>query len=184
MKSIITLILFSLISFAAMAQHGDHDNHQKEKQKQHQHTDHLEVLIGHYMEAKNALVKDDLNSAKEHLDAFAKEVRSSEEMNQREEHSEKHAKHHGQMVATVKEAFETSDISKLRSAFKKISVELITAVENQGYEGALYKQYCPMYEGGSSWLSSEEKVQNPFFGQSMHSCGDSSEMIKKVDDEG
>lgn len=180
MKSILTLTLLSLISFTAIAQHEDHGNHQQE---QHQHTDHLETLIIHYMEAKNALVQDNFESAKEYLHAFSEEVHSSGEMNNHEEHSEKHAEHHGKMMAAVEEASGAEDIKALRSAFKKISDELITAVQNQGYERKLFKQYCPMYEGGSSWLSAEEKVKNPFLGQAMPGCGDSSELIIKDSDE-
>lgn len=178
MKSILTIALFSLISFTAIAQHQDHADRQQE---QHQHTDHLETLILHYMEAKNALVQDNFESAKEHLQAFSEEVHSSREMNNHEELSEKHTKHHGKMMAAVEEASEVKDIEALRYVFKKISDELITAVQNQGYEGTLFKQYCPMYEGGSSWLSSKEEVQNPFFGQAMHSCGGSSELIDQND---
>lgn len=182
MKSILTLTLLSLISLTATAQHEDHANHQQE-QEQHQHTDHLETLIVHYMEAKNALVQDNFESAEEHLQKFSEEVHSSGEMNEHKEHAEKHADHHAEMLAAVEEASESEDIKALRSAFKKISDELITAVQNQGYEGTLFKQYCPMFEGGSSWLSSEEEVENPFFGQAMHSCGDSSELINKDSDE-
>ncbi|MFD2531263.1 DUF3347 domain-containing protein [Gracilimonas halophila] len=180
MKSILALTLVSLISFPAIAQHGDHSNHQQE---QHQHTDHLETLILHYMEAKNALVQDKFESAKEHILQFSKEVYNSGEMNKHEEHAETHADHHAKMQAAVQEASESKDITALRSAFKKISDELITAVQNQGFEGTLFKQYCPMYKGGSSWLSSEEEVQNPFFGQAMHSCGGSSELINEDSDE-
>ena len=182
MKSIITLTLFSLISLSALAQHEHHGNHDQ-KEEQHQHSEHLDVLIDHYMEAKNALVQDNLDSAQKHLHAFAEEVRGSGEINEHEEHSDKHAEHHGNMVAVVEEASEASDISELRSAFKKISAELITAVGNQGYEGTIFKQYCPMFEDGSSWLSTEEEVQNPFFGQAMHSCGDSSEIMNETNDE-
>lgn len=181
MKSILTLTLLTLISFSAVAQHEHHGNNDQEE-VQHQHREHLEMLILHYMEAKNALVQDNFESAKKHLGAFTKEVHSSSEMNQHENHAEKHTEHHGKMMAAVEEASASEDIKALRSAFKKISGELITAVQNQGYEGKLFKQYCPMYEVGSSWLSTEEKVQNPFFGQSMHSCGDSSELMDQKDE--
>lgn len=170
MKSILTLTLLSLVSFTAIAQHQDH-------------ADHLETLILHYMEAKNALVQDNFETAKKHLRAFSEGVHSSREMNEHEEHAEKHAIHHAKMEVALQEAIEAEDIKALRFAFKKISGELIAAVQNQDFEGTLFTQYCPMYEGRSSWLSSEEEVQNPFFGQSMHSCGGSSELINENPDE-
>jgi Cu(I)/Ag(I) efflux system membrane fusion protein len=99
-------------------------------------------------------------------------------MNQHEEHAKNHKEHHVKIISAVTEASKSEDIATLRVAFKKISDELIAAVENQGYKGKLFKQYCPMYKGGSSWLSKEKKVQNPFFGQSMHSCGD---IVEEID---
>ncbi|SMO64088.1 DUF3347 domain-containing protein [Gracilimonas mengyeensis] len=183
MKTILTLTLLSLISFSATAQHehqGDHQNHQQaEMQEAHRHTQHLDTLIHHYMDAKNALVQDDFESAKASMQAFADEVHSSSEMNQHEEHAEKHEKHHSNMVVAVEEASAAENIEELRAAFQKVSKELITAVENQGYDGTLYKQYCPMYEGGSNWLSKKEEVENPFYGQAMHSCGDAVEEISQ-----
>ncbi|MEX0844612.1 MAG: DUF3347 domain-containing protein [Balneolaceae bacterium] len=160
-----------------MAQHEHHENHDQ-KEEQHQHRGHLEILLGHYMNAKNALVQDDFESAKESLKAFAEEVQSSVEMNEHEEYTEKHADHHANMVAAVEDASEAENIDSLRAAFKNISYELITAVENQEYDGTLFKQFCPMFEGGSSWLSTEKEVQNPFYGQKMHNCGDSAEIIE------
>lgn len=179
MRSILTLILFTLMSITAAAQHehqGVHQNHQ-EMQESHQHTQHLDTLIQHYMDAKDALVQDDFQSAQRSMNTFAEEVHNSSEMNDHEAHAEKHAKHHANMVAAVTEASEAEDIGALRVAFKKMSAELITAVENQGYEETLFTQHCPMYEGGSTWLSEEEEVKNPFYGQAMHSCGDEAEKI-------
>ncbi|MDR9416777.1 MAG: efflux RND transporter periplasmic adaptor subunit, partial [Gracilimonas sp.] len=107
----------------------------------HRHSDHLEILVENYLKMKTALTQDDLEEAKTHFQGFAKEVRNSTEMNNHDEHAQKHATHHEAMINGVNEGENASDIKDFRSAFKKISAELIIAVQNQGYEGTLFKQY-------------------------------------------
>ncbi len=143
----------------------------------HQHTGHLETLVENYLKMKTALTQDDLQQARNHFQAFAEEVINSSEMNHHEEHATKHAMHHQAMIDAVYEAEKVTDIKAFRSAFKKISNELITALENQGFEGRLFKQYCPMYEGGSEWISASEDIKNPFYGSEMHSCGETVEEL-------
>jgi Cu(I)/Ag(I) efflux system membrane fusion protein len=70
-----------------------------------------------------------------------------------------------------------SDIEELRAEFKSISEALISQIEEEGYEGTLFKQYCPMYDGGSSWISEKEEIENPFYGSQMHNCGETVEQI-------
>ncbi|WP_234568373.1 efflux RND transporter periplasmic adaptor subunit [Rhodohalobacter sp. 614A] len=69
----------------------------------------------------------------------------------------------------------TNNIEELRAAFKQVSEELVAAVEEFGYEGTLYKQFCPMYGGGSLWISDSEGIQNPYYGNQMHNCGETVE---------
>lgn len=70
-----------------------------------------------------------------------------------------------------------SDIEELRADFKSISEVLISRVEEEGYEGTLFKQYCPMYDSGSSWISNKEDIENPFYGSQMHNCGETVEQM-------
>lgn len=70
-----------------------------------------------------------------------------------------------------------SGIEELRAEFKAISETLISRIEDEGYEGILFKQYCPMYDGGSSWVSDKEKIENPFYGSQMHNCGETVEQM-------
>ncbi|MDX1591479.1 MAG: efflux RND transporter periplasmic adaptor subunit, partial [Balneolaceae bacterium] len=70
-----------------------------------------------------------------------------------------------------------SDIEELRAGFKSISETMIARIEQEGYEGTLYKQYCPMYDGGSSWISDSDEIENPFYGSQMHNCGETVETL-------
>lgn len=147
------------------------------QESDHQHTGHLDVLVESYLEMKHALTLDDLEQARVHLRAFAEEVRNNDGMNTHEEHTDTHQTHHQAMLTAVNEAENSTDINAFRNAFKIISAQLISALENQNYDGDLYKQYCPMYKGGSTWISKSEEIENPFYGSQMHSCGETVEQL-------
>jgi Cu(I)/Ag(I) efflux system membrane fusion protein len=70
-----------------------------------------------------------------------------------------------------------SGIEELRAEFKAISETLISRIEDEGYEGTLFQQYCPMYDGGSSWISDKKDIENPFYGTQMHNCGETVEQM-------
>jgi Cu(I)/Ag(I) efflux system membrane fusion protein len=167
MKTILAALLTILIAFSVQAQHN----------QTHSHSEHLETLVEEYLNMKTSLTSDDLESAQTHLQAFSDEVKNSSEMNDHQEHSEQHDMHHGAMKEAVQQAEQADDIEAFRLAFKEISEQLLTALENQGYEGDLYKQYCPMYEDGSNWISDSEEIENPFYGSQMHNCGETVERI-------
>ena len=171
MKSLLTTIftiLAILFSCSVQAQNS----------QSHGHPDHLEILVEEYLNVKNSLTSDELESAQKHLRAFSDEVKNSSEMNHHEEHSEQHEMHHGSMTEAVQQAEQADDIDSFRLAFREISEQLLKALENQGYEGDLFKQYCPMYEDGSAWISDSEEIANPFYGDQMHNCGETVEELR------
>jgi membrane fusion protein, copper/silver efflux system len=61
-----------------------------------------------------------------------------------------------------------------RDQFSFLSAALIETVQVMGLIGdSLYVQHCPMakdYEG-ADWLSRQEEIRNPYFGDEMLSCG-------------
>jgi len=64
-----------------------------------------------------------------------------------------------------------SDIAHQREHFKVLSKDLIDMVAITGTEMKLYEQFCPMYDGGTAWLSTKEEVRNPYYGSKMLTCG-------------
>lgn len=149
-------------------------NIQAQEEKEHSHDDHLSTLISEYMNFKNALVTDDFEKAQKHISNFSEEVKSNNEMNKHKEHQKKHETHHAKMLAAAEVATASKNIEELRNSLEGITLELVKAVENQGYDkSALYVQFCPMANDGkgAKWLSESEKIANPYFGQKMHKCG-------------
>jgi Cu(I)/Ag(I) efflux system membrane fusion protein len=139
----------------------------------HQHNNHLELLVDQYLAAQKALSVDDFESAHGYLSDFKKEVSENSEMNHHPEHSGKHAKHHGTMVAAVNAASDATDIEKLRKAFAQISDNLVKALRNQVYEGKeLFLQYCPEANNGEGahWISNTKEISNPYLGAQTTDC--------------
>jgi hypothetical protein len=64
-----------------------------------------------------------------------------------------------------------SDIKHQREHFKMLSKDITEMVAITGTNMKLYEQFCPMYDGGSAWLSMREEVRNPYYGSSMLTCG-------------
>ncbi len=71
-----------------------------------------------------------------------------------------------------------------RSHFSVVSNQLTEVVKSFGFElknkNTLYVQFCPMAfdNKGAFWLSADEEISNPYFGDVMLKCGEVKETIK------
>jgi len=76
---------------------------------------------------------------------------------------------------------EAKDIKTQRAAFTDLNVEIIPVFKHAALTaGTIYVQHCPMANNGDGgdWLSSEKKIQNPYYGDEMMECGRIAEEIK------
>jgi Cu(I)/Ag(I) efflux system membrane fusion protein len=73
----------------------------------------------------------------------------------------------------------TTDIKIQRDHFKDLSKPLIEAVQLFGVNEKVFVEFCPMADNdkGAYWLSKEEKILNPYFGDAMLSCGSVKQVI-------
>jgi hypothetical protein len=87
----------------------------------------------------------------------------------------------GGLESSLKEILATDDIEAQRKAFSTVSDNLYKSVKAFGLGGATaYYDFCPMAfnnEGGF-WLSNEDKILNPYFGDKMLTCGTVSEKLQ------
>jgi len=74
----------------------------------------------------------------------------------------------GRSIDTVRAQF--GDLSKQATA-------LLALVGSSNIETQLYAFYCPM--AGSGWIQRTEQPRNPYYGSSMHQCGDSVSLLKE-----
>ncbi len=88
--------------------------------------------------------------------------------------------HEPNRAALVKDAAAlaaNSDLKKQREHFAVLSSDMIHLAQDVKLsEEPVYEQYCPMKK--ASWLSAENKIRNPYFGNSMLSCGSVTGTIK------
>ena len=74
---------------------------------------------------------------------------------------------------------ETNEVEVQRKQFGFVSDGLINSLEAFGTSGeAFYVQHCPMAfnNQGGDWISKEEQIKNPYFGDKMMKCG----LVKKT----
>ncbi|GEQ85457.1 hypothetical protein ULMS_09650 [Patiriisocius marinistellae] len=129
-----------------------------------------EAILKDYFNLKDALVGDDNAKAKGLGNTLVQSLKSFDmssyadgkksELKDIMEDAIEHAEHIGE-----------SDIKHQREHFKILSKDVTDMVAITGTQMKLYEQYCPMYDGGTAWLSTEKQVLNPYYGSSMLKCG-------------
>jgi Cu(I)/Ag(I) efflux system membrane fusion protein len=141
----------------------------------------LKVVFNDYIQLKDGLVKDDSNNvllASKKLVAHVSKI-DMKLLTTNSAHThwmslEKEIKSAANLIAT------TSNIEEQRNHFKKLSSQLTNAIELFGINEKVYHQFCPMADNnkGAYWLSTEEKVINPYFGKAMLTCGEVKQVIE------
>lgn len=85
------------------------------------------------------------------------------------------------VVNIAKQIAGAKDIKTQRKQFTGLNTELIPIFKHGVLtSGTIYIQHCPMANNGDGgdWLSSEKKIQNPYYGSEMMECGSVVEEIK------
>lgn len=85
-------------------------------------------------------------------------------------------------LTTSLQAIEAStDLEEQRDAFSDLSDNLYKSIKAYGLGGTpAYYEFCPMAfdNQGAFWLSTEDKIRNPYFGDRMLTCGVVKEKLK------
>ena len=140
----------------------------------------LKTVFNNYLGVKNALVKDDskkvANDAKELLNKLNLIDMKLLKDNNAHNHWMKLEK---ELKSSTKSISEASNIKEQRNHFKHLSSHLGSAIQLFGVNEKVYNQFCPMADNnkGAYWLSKEEKVSNPYFGDAMLTCGEVKQVI-------
>jgi len=142
----------------------------------------LKVIYNEYINLKNALVKEDSKSSSTSALTLVNNLNKVD----MKLLSDKKAHNHwmsleGEIKSFATSISETSDIKSQRDHFKHLSSHLINAVQLFGVNEKVYLEFCPMADNnnGAYWLSKEEKVINPYFGEAMLTCGEVKQIIEQ-----
>jgi len=158
-----------------------HSNMNERMQVSEDFQNQLKVVFNDYIKLKDALVKDDSNNgaaeSKRLLDNLSKvemKLLKGKEAHNHWMSLEKEIK------ASATSISNTSKITIQRAYFKSLSSDLTNAIEVFGINEKVYHQFCPMADNnnGAYWLSKEEKVINPYFGDVMLTCGEVKQVIE------
>jgi hypothetical protein len=129
-----------------------------------------EAILKDYFNLKDALVGDDNDKAKMLGGTLAKSLGNLDKST----YSDSQQKELTDIIEDATEHAEhisESDIKHQREHFKILSKDITDMVAITGTATKLYEQFCPMYDGGTAWLSTKEEVRNPYYGSSMLKCG-------------
>ncbi|WP_040247507.1 efflux RND transporter periplasmic adaptor subunit [Psychroserpens mesophilus] len=141
----------------------------------------LKVVYNDYINLKDALVKEDSKNTSVNATSLLNNL-SKVDMKLLSDNNT-----HTHWMSLIKEIQSSatsiskmSDIKRQRDHFKHLSSHLINAVQLFGVNEKVYVEFCPMADNnnGAYWLSKEEKVINPYFGEAMLTCGEVKQVIE------
>jgi len=126
----------------------------------------LNAVYQQYLILTEALVDSDLTKAK--IAAHTIEAGAASLKN-------------GEIIkSTASKISSAGTIDDGRNAYAVLSNELISLIKKSGMKtGEIYVDYCPMAQNnqGGYWLSNKKSIQNPYYGESMLTCGEVKEAI-------
>ena len=140
----------------------------------------LKAVFNDYIQLKDDLVKDHSNNVviatKKLIDDLTKvdmKLLSENDAHMRWMSLAKDIKRSSEAISN------TTDIKIQRDHFKDLSTPLIEAIHLFGVNEKVFVEFCPMANNdkGAYWLSKEEKILNPYFGDAMLSCGSVKQVI-------
>jgi Cu(I)/Ag(I) efflux system membrane fusion protein len=141
----------------------------------------LKAVFYEYIKLKDAFVKDDSNN----IMVASKRLLNNLLIIDMKRLTDKVG--HAQWMLLEKEIkvaatsiSKTSNIKGQRNHFKQLSSSIANTLEVFGVNEKVYHQFCPMADNnkGAYWLSKEEKVINPYFGEAMLTCGEVKQVIE------
>ncbi|QNM85865.1 efflux RND transporter periplasmic adaptor subunit [Polaribacter pectinis] len=141
----------------------------------------IEIVFNSYIKLKDELVNEDANNAMLTSKIILENI-SKVDMKQLKD---KNAHNHWMTIekeikASANSISKSSDIKVQRDHFKHLSSHLINTIKLFGINKKVFVEFCPMANNnkGAYWLSNEEKVINPYYGQAMISCGEVKQILE------
>ncbi|HCU19577.1 MAG: hypothetical protein A2X05_05905 [Bacteroidetes bacterium GWE2_41_25] len=133
-----------------------------------------------YIVLKNAFVQSDIKNVKQ----AAKEVQQSlTKVDMKLLTGDAHMLWmdiSGNLDNQIKLIASSDKIEDQRIAFSTLSAQFYKAVKTFGLMGkTVYYQFCPMMDDGKGayWLSETQDIRNPYYGESMLTCGETRETL-------
>lgn len=141
-------------------------------------------VIETYMQVKNNLVLDREVESKKASEVMRTELKKVDMKLARGEAHEAWMTELKLLEEALDRMSEAQGMEELRAAFSDLSDALSQSAQAFGWssedEKVIYLEFCPManQDKGGYWLSFEEEIRNPYFGDRMLQCG---EVVRKLE---
>ncbi|HNT79577.1 MAG TPA: efflux RND transporter periplasmic adaptor subunit [Bacteroidia bacterium] len=135
----------------------------------------LKPLFSEYLLLKNALVSDDYEKSKKIAEILLKNINTTDMKIFKGESHTIWMQKSKKLINSLQLIDKAENIGIIRKQFRIVSEQFIDLAKTLGpLDEILYVMHCPMANEnqGADWLSNEKKVQNPYFGKEMISCGE------------
>ena len=164
----------------ASKKESDHTNMNERLKVSEKFQEQLKVVFNEYITLKDALVKEDSKTVMTISNSLLANI-SKVDMKLLKDEAHTHwMSLQKEIKIAATSISKTSDIKAQRDHFKHLSSHLINALQLFGVNEKVYVEFCPMADNnnGAYWLSKEEKVINPYFGEAMLTCGEVKQVIE------
>ena len=140
----------------------------------------LQPIYINYLKLKDALVGSNFEKAKSEAKMLKNSIKTVEMTLFKGEAHNEWMKLLGQFNASLEHVDHWANVENVRMSFITLSNTLIELTKVfSPYDHKLYVQFCPMADNnnGANWLSEDEEIKNPYFGDAMLTCGNIEEEL-------
>ncbi len=139
----------------------------------------LDTLLSKYMTLKDGFVKTDTISVDQYTEAMVAHVEKIDSVNLPTDAQSKWREYKKMLIRSAQTLKASSKMEEKRISFENISQEMYAIINDFGAKTTLYKQYCPMahHSKGGYWLSLQQEIRNPYFGDQMLECGEVQQIL-------
>ncbi len=134
----------------------------------------ISIVLDTYIILKDALVNDLPEKAKSSATILLDNLNTIEMSQLNGDSHDYWMKQSKIMTSQSAKIAGTNEIEEQRNGFESLSQALINTISAFGIENKkVFVEFCPMASNnkGAVWLSFDETIRNPYFGEKMMSCG-------------
>jgi Protein of unknown function (DUF3347) len=139
-----------------------------------------QAIYDNYFAVKDALVKTDATTTATKATALLASLNAIDMGKMKMDDHMAFMKVEKALKADATTISTSKDVAAQRDAFSNLSNNMIAFIKVTKAAEAVYVQHCPMANDGkgADWLSKENAVKNPYYGNMMLTCGKTVETIK------
>lgn len=167
---VITVLLSSINGFAKI----------KPANEVAQNVSQLTTIFDNYFSIKDALINSDAGIAATIAANMAAAIKAVDMGKLTIEEHNAWMKVTKDLTRSAEAISKSKDIAKQRVAFTLLSKNVYELAKVSKQAVPVYYQHCPMFNNGkgANWLSKESAIKNPYYGNTMLTCGSVTEVIK------